>query len=109
MKKRSIPKAIILSIVTCGIYAWMWEWDLINGLAKAGAPAKIEPLIQFILTFVWVGYPIFGYLADEEYNNAMRSANMPTEDNKVLFIILGAVCPIALIAVLQSKINKFLP
>lgn len=109
LKKRSIAKAIIFSLLTFGIYAVYWEYQVITGLAEADGNPKVPGILQFLCTFVYIGYVLFGWCAAEEYKTVLTKANKPQEDNMVLFIILGLVCPLALIALIQYKLNEFLP
>lgn len=106
LKNRSVATVIILSIVTCGIYSLIWLWDTINALDSEGQASNMSAIVQFILMFFYIGFIVFGLNADANLNAIKAKKGMPTADNKVLYIILGIVFPIALVAMVQSEINK---
>ena len=64
------------------------------------------PSEQFLLLFFYVGYILFGLNADANINAIKANKGLPTQDNKILWIILGLVFPVALIALVQNEINK---
>ena len=106
--KRSVATVIILSIVTCGIYSLYWFWVAIKELYEAGHKSigNLEPVIQFILIFVYVGGIFFAINADANLNEARAQKGIAAVDNKVLYIILAIVCPIVMVALVQNEMNK---
>lgn len=105
VKKRSVAAVIILSIVTCGIYSLYWHWCAINELHEAGKSSNMEPIIQFLLFFVYVGGILFGINATENLNAIRRSKGIPEKDDKVLYIVLYIIFPIAAMALIQNEMN----
>ena len=71
-KQRSVALVIVLSIVTCGIYALVWYWSAISELYNAGRKSigNLEPVIQFILLFFYVGEIFFAINACDNLNEA---------------------------------------
>lgn len=106
LTKRSIATVILLSIVTCGIYSLYWSWVTIHELDAAGNSSNMEPLVQFILLFFYVGYILFGINADANINAVRQKNGLPVKDNKVLWLILGLFLPIVLVILVQSEINE---
>jgi len=106
LENKSVATVVILSIVTCGIYALVWTWKTMKALDAEGQASNMDPVLQFVLLFFYVGYILFGFNADANLNAIKEKRGIPTSDNKVLYIILGFICPIILIALIQSEINK---
>lgn len=106
LKQRSVAMVIILSIVTCGIYALYRTYVTMDALDKEGQSSNMPVIAQFLLLFFYVGYILFGLNADANINAIKQQRGIPTSDNKVLWVILGLVFPIALVAIVQAEINK---
>jgi len=80
-----------------------------DALHNEGNASNMSPIVQFILCFFYVGYILFGLNADANLNAIKASRGLPTADNKVLWMILGFVFPIALVILIQLEINKLCP
>lgn len=106
LKERNVVTVIILSIVTCGIYSLYWTYVTMDALDKEGQASNMPVIAQFLLLFVYVGYILFGINADANINAIKEKKGVATADNKVLWLILGLVFPIALIALIQNEINQ---
>ncbi len=106
IKNRSVAAVVILSIVTCGIYTIYWYWVAIHELDAAGKKSNMDPILQFILFFVYVGGIIFAINADENINSVRQQKGLPVQDNKILWIILFIIFPIAGIALVQNAMNE---
>lgn len=106
LQNRNIVTVIILSIVTCGIYDLIWCWQTMNALHNEGKKSLVDPIVQFILLFFYVGFIVFALCADANLNSIREQRGIPAKDNKILYIILGIVCPVALIAIVQNDINE---
>lgn len=106
LKNRSVALVIVLSIVTCGIYSLYWTYVTMDALDKEGQSSNMPVIAQFLLLFFYVGYILFGLNADANINAIKANKGLPTQDNKILWIILGLVFPVALIALVQNEINK---
>ncbi len=106
--QKSPVTVILLSIVTCGIYGIIWYWNAINELYKAGGKSvgNMEPLIQFLLFFVYVGGILFAINANDNLNAVRVQKGQAEVDNKTLYIILALVFPIALVYLVQDEMNK---
>ncbi len=107
-KQRSIPVFILLSIVTCGIYTLVWYWSAMNELYRAGGKSigNLDPVVQFILLFFYVGGIFFAINADDNLNEVRAQKGLPRQENKVLYVILE-VLGLGLItcALVQNEMN----
>ena len=109
LKNRSIASVIILTIVTCGIYGLYWVYDTMHGLElTSGKESGVNAMACLLLCiFVApVGYILFGLGANEQLNMIKEQRGIPTEDNQVMYMILGFFLPIVLIPLVQDEINK---
>lgn len=106
LKERNVVAVILLSIVTCGIYSLYWTYVTMDALDKEGQASNMPVIAQFLLLFVYVGYILFGINADANINAIKEKKGVATTDNKVLWLILGLVCPIILVALIQNEINQ---
>ncbi len=106
LKNRNIAMVIILSIVTCGIYALYWTYVTMDALDREGQSSNMPVIVQFLLLFFYVGYILFGLNADSNINAIKASRGIETQDNKVVYMILGLICPIILVCLVQDEINK---
>lgn len=107
-KQKSVALVIILSIVTCGIYALVWYWGAINDLYKAGGKSigNLEPVIQFVLLFFYVGEIFFGINAADNLNEIRAQKGLPAKDDKVLYVVFSLICPIVTMALVQNEMNN---
>ena len=105
---RSVVTVIILTIVTCGIYGIVWYWKACHELYNAGGKSlgNLSPEIQFVLFFVYVGGVVFAINADDNINAVKAQRGLSVSDNKVIYVILALVFPIALIALVQNEMNQ---
>lgn len=106
LKERNVVTVILLSIVTCGIYSLYWTYVTMDALDKEGQASNMPVIAQFLLLFVYVGYILFGINADANINAIKEKKGIATTDNKVLWLILGLIIPIVLIALIQNEINQ---
>lgn len=106
LQNKNVVTVIILSIVTCGIYSLVWCWQTMHALHSQGQKSLVDPIVQFILLFFYIGFIVFALCADANLNSIREQRGLPAKDNKVLYIILGIVFPIALIALVQNEINE---
>lgn len=109
LKNRNIALVIVLSLVTCGIYSLYWTYVTMDALDKEGQASNMPVIAQFLLCFFYVGYILFGINADANINAIKARKGMPAQDNKVLWLILGLVFPVALVVLVQLEINKLCP
>lgn len=106
LKNRSVALVIVLSLVTCGIYSLYWTYVTMDALDKEGQASNMPVIAQFLLCFFYVGYLIFGMNANSNINAIKQSRGIGTSDNQVLWMVLGLVFPIVLVAIVQNEINQ---
>lgn len=108
MKTRSVAAVIILSLITCGIYALYWVYTTANELEAEGQTGGMSPALLLILTIFIspVGFALYGNYVDDNLNAIRSRRGMPTVDNKVVYIILGIFVWIVLVGLVQNDINK---
>ncbi len=107
LTKRSVVSVVVLTIITCGIYGVWWTYVTLTALQQNGQNKSIPPVLTTILMlFVSVaGGALLGYDADVNVNEIKKARGLPTADNKVLWIVLGALIPVVTIALVQNEIN----
>lgn len=106
MQERSLASVIVLSIVTCGIYAYVWMWKTLGVLIEENGDTSMSKPVRFLLCFVYAGWIIFGIQANDQLNQLRAKRGIAAKDQKTLLLILGIVCPVAMIAVFQAQINE---
>ena len=108
MAPRSIPLAVILTIVTCGIYGLYWIYKLndeINEMAQdESAPGGAMVLILFIVTCGIYGL-YWLYRMGEKCDYIAQTHT----SNNIVYLILGIFgLGIVAIALMQDTINRAL-
>lgn len=110
IEKRSIPMAIILTIVTCGFYMLYWEYKLLESLYRANnlpSSAGTDVLLSIVTCGIYGLYMI--YKAGKMESSANRAYNLPEKDEAALYLILGIFgLGIISFCILQSNINNLL-
>ncbi len=109
--QRNIAVAIILSIVTCGIYGIYWLIKIVDELNEAaGEPTATSGGVVFLLSIVTCGiYLLYWfYKAGERLNAAKSTRGLPIDSNAgIVYLILGLVgFSIISYALIQSELNK---
>lgn len=87
---RNIVTAIILSIVTCGIYAIYWYYTILNDLYTANnQPSKAGT--DVLLTIITCG--IYGFYMAYQMGKMINSAHiqwgLPEKDDSVVYLLLS--------------------
>ena len=110
IEKRSIPAAILLSLVTCGLYTLYWEYKVYESLYRANNipnTAGIDVLLSIVTCGLYGLYMM--YKAGKLESSAFRMYNLPHKDDSVIYVIL-ALFSVGIISmcILQSSINNTL-
>ena len=110
VERRNIAVAIILTIVTCGIYGIYWYIKLNDELKSASGDGFFEGVKNFLLTLVTCG--IWGYYWAYKVGKAtmdvQQKSNSEVSDNAVLYLILSLLgLNIVVWALLQNELNKY--
>ena len=107
---RNIAIAIILTIVTCGIYGIYWFIVLTNETNEAACePNGTSGGIAFLLTLVTCG--IYGfywaYKQGEKIDKAKNMRNLPSSNSGILYLILQLFgLGIIAYALMQNELNQ---
>lgn len=105
IKKRNIVTAIILSIITCGIYMIYWAIMLAKeavSVNDSNDNGLVEILLMIFLPFL--GF----FLAEQKFAKGCAAKGIAHNDNSILYLILGLVgFGIVNFAMMQNDLNKF--
>ena len=91
INKRDIALAIVLSIVTCGIYGLYWFVVLTDDVKNAASDDNFQSggIALLLLTITCGIYGIYwAYKMGELIKVAQEKHNLPVKDNSVLYLIL---------------------
>ncbi len=112
VQSKNIGVAILLSIITCGIYGIVWYINLVNDVNTVCQDEKSSQSggTVFLLTLVTCG--IYGiiwfYNAGKRMNTAGNKYNMTIGDNSVMYLVLMLFgLGIINYCLVQSDLNKF--
>lgn len=110
IKKRDLVTAIILSIVTCGIYGIIWFVEITDD-AKAASNDQTLPSggTAFLLTLVTCGIYgfIWAYKMGKAINQARVNKGMVDDDKSVLYLVLQIFgLGIVSTALMQNDLNE---
>lgn len=109
VKERSVATSIILSLVTCGLYALYWEYTLSEDLRELSGDSSLSGSMAIILGLVTCGiYTLYWYY---KIGSALKAAQekkgKAVSDQSLIFVILGVVgFGIVSMAIAQSEVNK---
>jgi hypothetical protein len=110
IKRRDIAVAVVLSIVTCGIYAIIWLYNVITDMNTAlPRPDDKDPVTVILLTIVTCG--IYGliwvYHAGEKVDQIRQMNGEAPSNSSVLYLVLGLVgLSIVSTCLIQTELNK---
>lgn len=108
---RNVVMAIVLSIVTCGIYSIYWFIVMTDDAKKVSNDEQgASGGLAFLLTLVTCGiYGIYWYYKQgQRLYQAGKNYNVDIKDNSILYLILGIVgFGIISYMLIQSDLNKF--
>lgn len=109
VEQRDVVVAIILSLVTCGIYGIYWFIKITDDCAKASGDDSITGGVSFLLNIITCGiYGIYwSYQMGKRLETAQEKRNLNSTDNSVLYLILSVLrLDIVNWIIIQSELNK---
>ena len=110
LRKKDVAVAIILSIVTCGIYGIYWFVTLTDDVRLAAEDKDFQSGgVAFLLTLITCGiYGIYwAYKMGELMKIAAEKNNLPPQDNAILYLVLQLIgLSIVNNIIIQSDLNK---
>ncbi|MBQ7542974.1 MAG: DUF4234 domain-containing protein [Clostridia bacterium] len=111
IEARDIALAVLLSVVTCGIYNIFWFIKMVEDVRKAANDqTSFTGGVTWLLTIITGG--IYGwywyYQAGKKMKYAKQVRNMPAEDNtEILYLVLSIFgFGIINMCLIQSDLNK---
>jgi len=107
--QRNIAMAIILSLITCGIYGIYWFITLTNEVGYLSRDSNFTGGKHFLLTLVTCGIwsYIWSYQVGKQVAEAQRQRGFYASDNSTLYVILTFFgLGIVTYALVQSDVNK---
>lgn len=108
VKERNIALCIILSIVTCGIYAFYWLACITDDINELSGDNSTSGILSVVLTIVTCGiYGIYwAYKMGDQLDHIKESKESISQNSGILYLILYILCNIIAFALLQNEINK---
>lgn len=109
VQQRGIVSAIILTLITCGIYGIYWFIVLTNDAGKLSGDYSFTGGKHFLLTLVTCGIWSFvwAYQIGKNIAEAQRQRGMVSVDNSVLYVVLTIFgLSIVTYALVQSDVNR---
>lgn len=109
VQQRSIALAIILSLVTCGIYGIYWFIVMTNDVGRLSGDTSFTGGKHFLLSIVTCGIwtLVWAYQAGKHLTEAQRQRGMMMTDNSVLYLVLCLFgFGIVTYALVQHEVNK---
>ncbi len=104
IKERNVVVALVLSIVTCGIYGIYWAIMLAREAVSVKDPADnglLEIVLMLFLPFV--GF----FLAEKKFAEGCAEKGIEHKDNSVLYLVLGLFgLGIVNFVMMQTDLNK---
>ena len=107
---RSIPMAIILSLVTCGVYSLYWFVVMTDEANSVSDETATGGALSLIFTLITCGlYGIYWhYQMGKKLYDAGVKNNVAISDNSVLYLILSLFgLGIVNYCLIQNDLNKF--
>ena len=111
MKQRSVGIAILLSIITCGIYGIYWlimlndETNYVSGHQQDGTSGGVVFLLTLVTCNIYGYY--WAYKQGERIDNAKNARGIPSSNSNVLYLILAIFGLYIVVYILtQDSLNK---
>lgn len=104
IKPRNIVTAVILTLVTCGIYGIYWS-VVMTREAVSVKDANDNALLEIVLMLL---LPLAGlFLVEKKFAEGLAAKGIEHTDNSILYLILGAV-GVGIVAncMIQNDLNK---
>lgn len=110
VRSRSIAGAILLSIITCGLFTLYWMYKIFEESRYISGDNEGSAGLDLLLTFITCG--IYGYFAVYKaskrlYHAELQHGSPYASDESVLVVVMYFFLSLVSLALLQSKINKF--
>ena len=104
IKERNIVTAIILTLITCGIYGIYWCIMLAKesvSVKDASDNGLLEIILMLFLPFIGL------FMCEKKFAEGCADKGIAHTDNSILYLILGLVgLGIVGLCMLQNDLNK---
>lgn len=110
VQRKNIALAVVLSLVTCGIYGIYWFISLTNDVNNIDQQEKsTSGGMAFLFTLVTCGIYTFYWMfkQGERIDRAANARGIESSNSSILYIVLTVVgLGIVAYCLMQDKINK---
>ncbi|MBZ0115567.1 MAG: DUF4234 domain-containing protein [Sandaracinaceae bacterium] len=114
MQRREAWLVIVLSVVTCGIYYFYWQYATTSELKQVSGRDDLNPGLDLLITILLCGvYGIYvQYRNAQVVHQVLAQRGQPHEDRSQFILILHlvhlvtGVTGIIAMAILQDELNK---
>ena len=104
-EKRDCVKNVILSLVTCGIYGWVWIFKM----AKEAVSVKDENDAGTLEAILMIFLPFIGfYLAEKKFAEGCQARGIEHKENSIMYLLLAFI-PYGWLVdcyLMQTELNK---
>ncbi len=108
MKERKVAVCILLSIITCGIYAIYWMYTISEDMVMIDDKYAMKGSKEVVLTCVTLG--IYGIYWAYKVGNSLyvegKKRNIKTYSEPIRCVVLFVLGVIVSLALMQSDINN---
>lgn len=108
---RNIGICILLSVITCGIYAYVWLYQMAEDLKRATGDANAPSggmvvLLGIVTCGIYLWYWL--YKAGEQVNAAKTARGMAADPNASIIYLVLAIFGFGIISycLIQNELNK---
>jgi hypothetical protein len=103
IEKRNIGTCIVLSIVTCGIYAIFWAIKMLKEAVQV-KDQNDDGTLEIVLGILLC--PVGFFMAEKKLAEGCAARGIPHEDRSILYLVLGLIgLGIVDYAMMQSDLN----
>ena len=110
VEKRDLVKMVLLTVITCGIYKFIWMYNVGNDIAQARGDDQPKPMTDLLLSIVTCGiwYFYVSYNWAKLLNEAAAQRGKRVDDNFPLLCLVLAVFSYGLVdlALMQNLLNE---
>ena len=106
-EERNPALIVVLSMLTCGIYLFVWYYQTTDELRRATGDESIKPGLDILLTFVTCGI----WWVYTDYRNAKKAYELATQmglgrsDQSTMALILDLFAAVVTPLILQTEYN----
>lgn len=107
-EKRDLVLNVILTVVTAGIFGLFWLYEILTDLESKGGQGKFDKMAHVLLCLIpIVGWILAAQTMAQQWDVVRQRSEREAEDWNLLFIILGVVCPVGLLALNVTLSDNF--